>query len=248
MGGAVPLFPNGYIPDNVLITFKSGTSAEGRWTHRLSVGSYMKHIALVALAKANTGKDLKITDGNNAYRDMAAQVYARQVHGNGAAYPGTSSHGGWWENRDTLAMDYGNWYSVYNGNRAAFYADVRAVGLTPGMISPERGYPDEPWHVVDLAPWAVPAGGVSPVPPVFTNENPENDDMERLMQIDPQINGAWYRVNYSKGTAVKIANGYQLDRAREEAVWEAGKPQPRIIEMGGPQPSTAIANLTIVNP
>lgn len=161
MGGG-PRFQNGRIPDNVLITFGSGwSSGEGNWTHRLSVGTYMKHKNLVALAKQHTGKTLQITAGNNAYRDYEAQVYARKMHGNGAAVPGTSSHGGWWEGQNTLAIDYHNWSYVYGGSRTAFYADVRAVGLTPGLISVPRGYPDEPWHVVDLDPWAVPAGGGS---------------------------------------------------------------------------------------
>lgn len=92
-----------------------------------------------------------------------------------------------------------------------------------------------------------PAGGGGTTPTI-PEINLEPDNMERLMQIDPQVNGAWYRVNYSQGTAVKIDNGYQLDRAREEVTWDAGKPQPRIIEMGGPQPTSAIAKLTIINP
>lgn len=162
MGGG-QRYANGRIPDAVLITFGSGYSAgEGNWTHRLSAGTYAKHKDLVQRAKQRTGKTLQITAGNNAYRDFEAQVYARKMHGRGAAVPGTSSHGGWWEGQNTLAIDYHNWSYVYGGNREAFYEDVRAVGLSPGLISVPRGYPDEPWHVVDLDPWrAVPSGGGS---------------------------------------------------------------------------------------
>lgn len=160
-------FPNGFIPENVLVTFGSGYRSDyGYWKHQLSVSSYTKHKKLQELSLARTGKKLQISTGNNAYRDYAGQVFARQHHGNGAAVPGTSSHGGYWEGKNTLAMDYGNWSYVYNGNRNTFYQDVRAAGLAPGLISPERGYPDEPWHVVDLEPWIVPAGGggLTPIP------------------------------------------------------------------------------------
>jgi hypothetical protein len=73
-----------------------------------------------------------------------------------------------WEGKQTLAIDYGNWAYCYGNRdgrdtpdkRAAFFADCRAVGLSPNLICPARGYPDEPWHVIDLDPWApVAAGG-----------------------------------------------------------------------------------------
>lgn len=151
----MPSYANGYIPSNLLVTFNVGWSAgEGEWKHQLSPSTYAKHLALVSLARRNTGRTLAISAGWGAYRPYAAQVYARKVHGKGAADPGTSSHGGFWERQQTLAIDYGNWSYVYNGNRAAFYRDVRAVGLEPGLISVGRGYPDEPWHVVDKSPWA----------------------------------------------------------------------------------------------
>lgn len=154
-------YRNGYVPDDKLITFASGwLPAEGAWKHQLPPDTYVKHVALVALAKRNTGRDLKPTEGWSCYRPFSVQVYAKKVYGIWAATPGTSSHGMFWEGKQCAAIDYGNWSYVYNGDRSAFYRDVRAVGLTPGLISTERGYPDEPWHVVDLDPWAaVPASG-----------------------------------------------------------------------------------------
>lgn len=157
-------YNNGYIPESLLITFNVGFSAgEGLWKHQLSAGTYAKHLALVTLARKNTGRTLALSSGWSGYRPYSAQVYARQRYGNGAASPGTSSHGGFWERQQTLAMDYGNWSYVYGGNRAAFYRDCRAVGFEPGLIVPARGYPDEPWHVVDKQPWAAgsAAGGSS---------------------------------------------------------------------------------------
>lgn len=174
---SAPTYTNGYIPASLLITFNVGYSAgEGQWKHQLSPGTYSKHLALVALARKNTGRTLAISAGWGAYRPYAAQVYARQVHGNGAATPGTSSHGGFWERQQTLAIDYGNWSYVYNGSRDAFYRDARAVGFEPGLISPQRGYPDEPWHVVDKNPWAggSAAGG-------STGDDVMNADQEGLL-------------------------------------------------------------------
>lgn len=172
---------NGYIPDNLLITFNAGYSAgEGQWKHQLSAGTYAKHLALVTLARRNTGRTLALSAGWSGYRPFAAQVYARKVHGRGAAEPGKSSHGGFWERQQTLAIDYGNWSYVYNGDRAAFYRDARAVGFEPGLISPQRGYPDEPWHLVDKEPWrrvSAPAGGGVPAP---ATKPQEDDDMLML--------------------------------------------------------------------
>lgn len=192
----MPRYPNGKIPMDVLHQFNSGRTVHtinGRqviedWVWALTPGTYQKHLALVALAKRNTGRTLTPSAGYSCYRPYAAQVFARSLYGNGAAWPGTSSHGGWWESRDTMAIDYHNWSSVYNGDRGKFYADVRAVGLTPGMISTGRGYPDEPWHVIDFDPWrAVPAGGGStPFPlPEQGQEEPKVD--EDIMRDEPFI-------------------------------------------------------------
>lgn len=202
----MPSYSNGYITDSMLITFNVGVSAgEGVWKHQLSPSTYAKHLALVLLARKNTGRTLQISPGWGAYRPMPAQVYARKVHGRGAADPGTSSHGGFWEGQQTLAIDYGNWSYVYNGNRAAFYRDVRAVGLEPGLISVGRGYPDEPWHVVDKQPWAggSAAGGVElpnsagakPAPKVrrksMITAAYRNDDGSFAIQRDPNGPLVW---------------------------------------------------------
>lgn len=171
----MPTYQNGRIPDHLLVQFDSGwNQTDGAWHHSLSPATYQRHLMLVDRAKARTGRTLTISRGWSAYRPLDAQILARKIHGNYAAMPGTSSHGGFWEGRQTLAMDYGNWAAVYagKGGQAAFFEDCRAVGLTPGLIMPERGYPLEPWHVVDLNPWsAVPAGGGS------TPFDPEEDEL-----------------------------------------------------------------------
>lgn len=152
-----------------LYVFGSGwNKIDGDWVWALSPSTYVKHRRLIARAKARTGRELRQNEGPSCYRSYAAQVKTRAYYEsigqpNLAAKAGTSSHGGKWEGIYTLAVDYGNWWAVYNyfgsNARTEWFADVRAVGLVPGMISPTRGYPDEPWHVIDLDPWApLPAG------------------------------------------------------------------------------------------
>lgn len=248
-------YPNGRIPESALVIFKRGhNSRDGDFYWCLPPATYQKHLALVARALKRTGRTLEPSDGWSTYRPYAAQVAARKRYGNGAAKPGMSSHGGFWEGRDTAAIDYGNWAWVYanHGGQAAFYADCRAVGLTPGMISKARGYPDEPWHVIDLDPWAaVPSSSVTPTEqthPALQIPAPEEDmDMDRLMLIDPKVDGAYYIVNYRAGTAVRVWDPFQLALVREEIAWEAKKPNPSIIEQPGPQPAAALRKLTIIN-
>lgn len=174
-------YANGQVPSSALVVFNSGTTRHviggevviEQWQWMTTPGTYAKHLALVALAKRNTGKTLQPSAGFSFYRPLDAQDLARRLFGNGAAIRGTSSHGGYWERRDTMAIDYHNWSTVYGGDRAAWYRDVRAVGLEPGLISRERGYPDEPWHVIDFAPYrAVPAGiGATPFEPPVNLED-----------------------------------------------------------------------------
>lgn len=188
----MPAYRNGEVPDSLLVTFASGwLPEEGQWKHQLPPSTYRKHLALVALAKRNTGRVLKPTAGWSCYRPRPVQVYAKKIHGIFAATPGTSSHGLFWEGRQCAAIDYGNWGEVYGGDRAAFYRDVRAVGLEPGLIEPRRGYPDEPWHVVDLDPWApAPAGlPVEPTAPVSPDDESEEDEMKPFLIWKKNPNG-----------------------------------------------------------
>ncbi len=184
----MPIYRNGYVPEGLLIKFRTGYNAtDGNWFHGFPPATYAKHRALIDRAYKRTGRTLALSDGWAAYRPMFAQEIARRVHGVGAAVPGTSSHGGFWEGRDTMAGDYGNWAWVYqnHGGRAAFAEDCRAVGLWPDMITPGRGYPDEPWHVVDPDPWG----------PVFAGSDFEEIDMTTVAEfyntpVTKQPNGA----------------------------------------------------------
>jgi hypothetical protein len=186
----MPTYKNGFIPLDLLVVFFRGRNdVDGDYYHALSPATYARHLALVERARRRTGRKLVISGGWSAYRPYAAQVHAQQIWGRGAAEPGTSSHGGFWEGRQTLAMDYGNWAYVYgNGDgrdtpdkRAAFFDDCRAVGLSPNLISPQRGYPDEPWHVVDLDPWSAVPASVDVRP--FPEEEPEDESEEDEMKL-----------------------------------------------------------------
>ena len=232
----MPSYRNGQIPENLLVVFQRGWNrTDGDWYHALSPATYTRHLALVARAFKRTGRTLQITEGFGAYRPFHAQVIARNLYGNGAALPGTSSHGGFWEGRQTLAMDYGNWAWVYanHGGFAAFKEDCAAVGLWAGAIMPERGYPREEWHVVDPNPWsAVPAfdGIVTP----FNPAHPEpakskrkrkqmstgviyttgGDDKSRRGAIVNTESGffspfSWFDVAY----ADRVAVGFGLEKA-----------------------------------
>jgi hypothetical protein len=136
----MPTYQNGYIPAELLIEFDHGyNSTDLNWYHALSPATYYRHRLLLDIAFKRTGRWLQITRGWSAYRPYAAQVLARKIWGIGAAIPGNSSHGGTFNGRQSLAMDYGNWQSVYGGDtattRAQFGADCRAAGLSPFVIT-----------------------------------------------------------------------------------------------------------------
>lgn len=175
---------NGYVPRGELVSIKSGTHpVYGFWEHLLTRKFLVKHNALVRRARERTGRTLAAGDGYSFYRPMSAQLLARKIYGLGAADPGKSSHGGEFWGKDSLACDYSNWQWVYenHGGREAFFADCRAVGLEPGVISRANGYPDEPWHVVCWEPFgAAPASEVSAEFPdslATPKPDPEEDEM-----------------------------------------------------------------------
>lgn len=229
---AIARYPNGQIPESVLHIFNRGrmvhTLRDGSklvedWYWGLTPGTYQKYRALVALAKRNTDRDLRLSAGFSCYRPLYGQVIARTLHGNGAARVGTSSHGGYWEEQNTLALDLGNWSWVYGGDRAKFYADCRAVGLTPGMIEPRRGYPDEPWHVIDLEPYrAVPAGWDAEP---FAPEIPAKDKPKRRPDMGVVIERKDIPTKltylFTEG-AVKHLPPEQI----QEKLWEVGQAEP----------------------
>lgn len=186
-------YANGKIPANRLVhvgnrDYLTAATAR-RWNN------------LVADVKRNEGVTLRITQGQfpNAYRDLAGQKKARTYWCalgacNNAAYPGTSSHGGEYRGKDSMAVDVTNWMEL---GKTKFYRYARKHGFTPGVFD------WEPWHLVDWNPWVMPdssGGGESkpvpePVPPVVVPEEEEEDE-EDEMKVFGYIKSAdkrkWY--------------------------------------------------------
>lgn len=143
----MPKYKNGYIPDSELVTIEGN--------HKATRGTAARWAALKADVLRNEGVTLKITGGENAYRSYAGQVFARNAacragRCNDAAVPGTSSHGGSLNGRDSGAIDVSNWAVL---GKDKFYAYCRRNGFEPGYFD------WEPWHIIDWAPYTVPSSG-----------------------------------------------------------------------------------------
>lgn len=167
-------YPNGRIPKSALVHLGG--------KHWLTPGTKARWDALVADVLKNEGVRLRITSGPNAYRDYAAQVEAKKKHGSNAAWPGTSSHGGVFKGRDSMAIDVGNWGVI---GKTKFYAYARKHGFEPNYFD------WEPWHIIDWSPWTVPSGGGStPAPEEDETPIPEVPEEEDDM---PKNTGLLYR-------------------------------------------------------
>lgn len=159
-------YPNGAIPLEKLVHLGG--------EHYLPPGTAARWQWLVAQAREKYGVTLRITQGPNGYRWLDAQwkTFREEPAGN-AAYPGTSSHGGIWDDRVCMAIDVANWQDL--GGKAAwgrFAALCRLAGFTVLLFD------WEPWHITDFNdPWAVPdwAAGKTPLTP----ESEEDDDMAK---------------------------------------------------------------------
>lgn len=145
----MPKYKNGYIPASELVTIEGN--------HPATRGTAARWAALKADVLKNEGVTLRITGGENAYRSYAGQVFARNAacragRCNDAAVPGTSSHGGSLNGRDSGAIDVNNWAVL---GKEKFYAYCRRNGFEPGYFD------WEPWHIIDWDPYNVPtaAGG-----------------------------------------------------------------------------------------
>jgi len=64
----------------------------------------------------------------------------------------------------------------------------------------------------------------------------EENAMNHLLQIDPDVDGRWFLINFGAGTAQRIHNGLQLDLIRRD---------PTVDQVAGPQPASVLDGLTI---
>lgn len=172
MGGTGPRYRNGYIPSSELVLIEGN--------HPATRGTAARWENLKADVLANEGVRLRITGGENAYRSFSGQQFARQqacARGrcNDAAVPGTSSHGGSLNGRDSGAIDVDNWSVL---GKEKFYSYCRRNGFDPGYFD------WEPWHIIDWAPYTVPAGaagGATAPKPIPFYARPYGRSKEKTM-------------------------------------------------------------------
>jgi hypothetical protein len=156
MGGGG--YGNGQIPLERLELIANGTNGDGYWEHRLAPGTAARWRALVADVLLNEGIRLYISPGWNGYRPLSFQVLAKRKYGRNAAAPGFSSHGGYFEGRESMAVDVANWGQL---GAAKFFAYARKHGFTADYFNGKNGRPLEQWHLIDFDPWTVSASAAS---------------------------------------------------------------------------------------
>ena len=183
----MPRYANGFIPDHELVLIEGN--------HKATRGTAARWEMLKADVLANEGIRLRITGGENAYRSFAGQVFARQnacAEGrcNDAAVPGTSSHGGSLNGRDSGAIDVNNWADI---GLTKFSMYCRRNGFEPGYFD------WEPWHIIDWAPYTLPAGGGNSTP-----ENPETPEEEEEEEM--AMKGLAYKRSSDGATIVAKFN------------------------------------------
>lgn len=160
-------YPNGQIPRSELIVTASGTNEDGYWEHQWTPGTLAKWRALVADVHAHEGVTLYVTPGWNVFRPLHSQYAAKAKYGPNAAAPGFSSHGGFYNGRECMAVDVANWGQL---GRAVFYH----YASKHGFVVNEFDW--EPWHIIDYSPRAVPAGlNVTPIETPEEQESEEDD-------------------------------------------------------------------------
>lgn len=154
-------------------------SLNARWNEmvRLGVDKYGVRLYI-------TG-DIDGLGGWNGYRPYDPQVAYRAHYGIMAALPGTSSHGGIYQNREVFALDIANVGALAPGNQSLANARLTAlakmVGLTVNFVRPT-----EWWHVGDFNnAWVVPTFGRPAINPGTTNKpkpeaSQEDDEMKGL--------------------------------------------------------------------
>lgn len=165
-----------------MVVLGTGSDRYGTWKHLLPPGTAARWLWMVARALLLYGVTLRITPGWNAYRPLWVQKLYRAALGIMAAVPGWSSHGGWFNGRESMAIDVQNWKDLAPGNErlawSRFVALCKEAGFTVDFVKPT-----ELWHIGDLSGdvWTVPAGfDVKPLPkptPKPKSELSEEDDM-----------------------------------------------------------------------
>lgn len=170
---------NGEIPyDIVSVVLASGTDSNGYWEFRCTPTFAACWAFAKRYAEEHFGRTIYIRSGWNIYRPLFSQKIARNNacnQGNclGAAYPGSSSHGGEWRGRPCLAVDVDpnglTWAQVDEAMEAAGFE----AGLITEQISGIKG--GEPWHyILFIAFGPIPASlNASPLITPTPEEDPD---------------------------------------------------------------------------
>ncbi len=170
-------YKNGGIPAHLLIHMGG--------EHWATAGTKAKIDALIADIWKTEGVRVWVTSGPNIYRDLANQKFTKRYFisiGKGwqAAYPGTSSHGGEFEGKDALAVDFSGYGTLGIGK---WYAYLRKHGFEAGYFNGKNGRPYEPWHAIDWEPYRKVAAPTStPSEPAVVPEEDE-DDMSTIRYV-----------------------------------------------------------------
>lgn len=189
-------YANGRIPLHALIHLGG--------EHYLAPATNARWQWMIRTCQAERGVTLRITAGMNGYRDYAAQQWAyNNLPAGQAAYPGTSSHGGVYNGRDSMAIDVANWGQV---GQSYFYDLARRAGFEPGVFD------WEPWHIVDWSPWVMPAGlNVTPIP-VTVPVNRKGKHVQLLFVKDQGgTANLWTLTNDSTGHVEQTRDQKQAD-------------------------------------
>lgn len=169
-------YKNGQIPDSELV--RLGTE------HYATPATAQRIKNLVADVKAKEGFTLEVTGGPNIYRNLKWQnFYWEVLPYPQAAYPGTSSHGGEYQGRDAIAVDFNNWAIL---PRQKWFDYARKHGFTPNIFS------WEPWHIVDFNPWSMPS----------SSGGQESEEDEMSEKAEKQIQSIYDAV-FSGGNSMK---------------------------------------------
>lgn len=208
----MPLYANGRVDESVLVEIGRGTDSNGLWRWLATPATVARFRFAQQYALDHFGREIGIRDGYNMYRPLFSQEIARRGacaagNCNGAAVPGSSSHGGSWyydgAYRDCLAIDIDPNGLTWAQAQAACAAAGFAVGLITERISGIPG--GEPWHVIDFAAFGpAPTFGEAitlPTPAVPTTGDP---DMSVLI--------------YSGDAPLTTGNTYLLRHDRRELV------------------------------
>lgn len=185
-------YANGKIPSRELV--KLGTE------HYATPATAQRLRNLIADVLASEGITLRVTGGPNIYRSIEWQrFYWDALPYPQAASPGTSSHGGEFHGRDSMAADIDNWREL---GKAKFYRYANKHGFATDVIS------WEPWHIVDFNPWVMPAnsGGSTP-------EQSEEDDMNAPDSMYAEVDGvpSWCWLNWAQGTVYAVHTQHEGD-------------------------------------